>query len=346
MLDLSAARLEAAVFHLVGNKNQEDGYFLSKESLWLQQNDVSSFLRSYATKPFTYGDTQNFSHSSSLEMNETYVFCKRIFENNEVFLETSCELAKHLYEQCTHPQIKSGEFLVCLLSGCHFENKELNAIAMFKIEHKDVFMRLLQVGDGFDTQLIEGLPQAKPDKSCLILETDEEKGYAVLVTESKKGADEQYWRDHFLQVKPASDNFNFTNTILKVTKDFVTREMPEEFTVSKTDSFDLLTRSMDYFKTNDQFDKKDFAETVFKDDRVIDSFMKYEEDFCKYNELPSAEIFEINNQAVKKQSRVYKSILKLDRNFHIYIHGNRDLLEKGTDDDGRKFYKIYFENEE
>jgi len=33
------------------------------------------------------------------------------------------------------------------------------------------------------------------------------------------------------------------------------------------------------------------------------------------------------------------------KNFHIYIHGRRDLIEKGTDESGKKFYKIYFEEE-
>jgi hypothetical protein len=48
---------------------------------------------------------------------------------------------------------------------------------------------------------------------------------------------------------------------------------------------------------------------------------------------------------VKKQARVFKSVLKLDKNFHIYIHGNRELIEQGVEKDGRKFYKIYFEKE-
>jgi hypothetical protein len=103
---------------------------------------------------------------------------------------------------------------------------------------------------------------------------------------------------------------------------------------------------MDYFKSNENFDKQEFAESVFEDDRMIDSFIKYGDDYCKHNELPSADQFEINNTAVKKQARVYKSVLKLDKNFHIYIHGNRELIEKGTDPDGRKFYKIYFNHEE
>jgi hypothetical protein len=49
--------------------------------------------------------------------------------------------------------------------------------------------------------------------------------------------------------------------------------------------------------------------------------------------------------AVKKQERIFKSVLKLDKNFHIYIHGDRELIEQGMDADGRKFYKIYFEEE-
>ena len=57
------------------------------------------------------------------------------------------------------------------------------------------------------------------------------------------------------------------------------------------------------------------------------------------------EIFGISDSAVKKQARSYKSVIKLDRNFHIYVHGNRNLLEQGEDEKG-KFYKVYYEEEE
>ena len=55
--------------------------------------------------------------------------------------------------------------------------------------------------------------------------------------------------------------------------------------------------------------------------------------------------FGISDSAVKKQARSYKSVIKLDRNFHIYVHGNRNLLEQGEDEKG-KFYKVYYEEEE
>ncbi|MCL4639824.1 MAG: nucleoid-associated protein, partial [Olivibacter sp.] len=56
--------------------------------------------------------------------------------------------------------------------------------------------------------------------------------------------------------------------------------------------------------------------------------------------------FEISGQAVKKESKIFKSILKLDKNFHVYIHGKREYIEKGFDEErGKHFYKLYFDQE-
>jgi hypothetical protein len=47
---------------------------------------------------------------------------------------------------------------------------------------------------------------------------------------------------------------------------------------------------------------------------------------------------------VKKQVRGLKSVIRLDRNFDIHIHGNRRLIEQGRDEKG-KYYKIYYQEE-
>lgn len=42
-----------------------------------------------------------------------------------------------------------------------------------------------------------------------------------------------------------------------------------------------------------------------------------------------------------------KSVIKLDKNFHIYVHGRRDLIERGFDEEkGKKYYKVYFDEED
>jgi len=55
--------------------------------------------------------------------------------------------------------------------------------------------------------------------------------------------------------------------------------------------------------------------------------------------------FAISESAVKKQARSLKRIIKLDKNFDILIHGTRDLIEQGIEEDGRKYYKIYYREE-
>ncbi len=69
---------------------------------------------------------------------------------------------------------------------------------------------------------------------------NEESGYRVCITDSNRSNDTQYWKNDFLNIKPASDNYQFTKTFLSITKDFVTKSLPENFEVSKADQIDLL----------------------------------------------------------------------------------------------------------
>jgi hypothetical protein len=77
---------------------------------------------------------------------------------------------------------------------------------------------------------------------------------------------------------------------------------------------------------------------------VIQSFTQYKSDYQKESGLDIADNFTISDSAVKKQARIYKNVIKLDKNFHIYIHGNRDMIEQGNDEKG-KYYKIYYKEE-
>ena len=62
--------------------------------------------------------------------------------------------------------------------------------------------------------------------------------------------------------------------------------------------------------------------------------------------IPDDKFF-ISSKAIKKKAKTYKSILKLDKNFHVYIHGDRNLIEKGYDKEkGKSYYKIYFDTEQ
>jgi hypothetical protein len=103
---------------------------------------------------------------------------------------------------------------------------------------------------------------------------------------------------------------------------------------------------LDYFKKHDHFAEEDFLQDVFQHSEVIDNFTRFKDKYANENHVVLDNEFDISNQAVKKQAKVFKSILKLDRNFHVYIHGSKDLIEKGIEADGRKYYKLFYEEEE
>ncbi len=44
--------------------------------------------------------------------------------------------------------------------------------------------------------------------------------------------------------------------------------------------------------------------------------------------------------------KFFKHVMKLDKNFHVYVHGNPELIERGFDEQRQmKFYKLYYTNE-
>ena len=70
--------------------------------------------------------------------------------------------------------------------------------------------------------------------------------------------------------------------------------------------------------------------------------------FQKEREISIANEFQISNSVVNKQSKIFKSIIKLDSNFDIHILSNSNqFLKKGFDKDvGMSYYKLYFKEEQ
>lgn len=343
-IDFIESEIQSLIIHKVGNKIAGEELVFSKSTTKVN-TDLKLLLSHYFLSHFKSDERYHFSHDVELPLNETYSYISRIFDNPNSLLEQSANLARYLYNQSTHPKIKGGEFYVVYFKDCILEGETLDAIGLFKSENKDTFLEIEQVTSGFVIDSKKGININKLDKGCLIFNTQKEDGYLVSVVDNTNRLDAQYWKDDFLSIQPIKNEFHQTNQFLGITKQFLTKQIPEEFEVSKADQIDLLNRSVDYFKTHEVFDKQEFEEKVFRDDSVIESFRNFNQSYQQENDVTLAENFEISGQAVKKQARAFKRVLKLDKNFHIYIHGDRNLIEQGIDEKGRKFYKIFYEEE-
>jgi hypothetical protein len=345
MIDLSDIQLEAIFIHQVGNKLKEEGLKIAPEATAVADDETSTYLLHYLISSFSSNEIYNFSHASELGLNEVYQFAKRLFAAPETLYQASIDIAKHLYEQTTHPKILAGDLCVCYFKNASINGEGADAIGFFKSELKDVYLKFDALSDVIKVKHENGININRLDKGCLIFNLEEEKGYKVCVIDSNRANDAQYWKNDFLNIKPAADAYHQTKDFLSLTKDYVTKQLSDEFQISKTDQIDLLNRSVNYFKTHENFDKKEFEKEIFNEPAVIESFRKFDTNYQETNAVEMPDSFEISAQAVKKQAKVFKSVLKLDKNFHIYIHGDRDLIEQGAEADGRKYYKIYFKEE-
>lgn len=346
-LDLSIVSFEHVITHHIGNKMREEKLIISNDASTIKDDETKDLLLQYFLGPFKVQEFHQFTHTVELKMNEVYSTIKKIFEFPQGMILESQNIAKLLFDYTNHPKIKSGELNVVYFQDITVEDEITDAVGIFKSETNVPFIKMQKQAAHYDIDHEFGFELKGIDKACLVLKTEEADGYRVLVMDhTNRNSEALYWVDDFLKLTPVNDEYHQTKDFLSITKDFVTGQLPEEHAVSKTDQIDLLNKTMEYFKIKDNFDKTEFEQEVFQDEKLIQSFRDFDSSIRSEQQSPLQDQFEISGQAVKKQSRIYKSVLKLDKNFHVYIHGNRDLIERGTDLDGRKYYKIYYENEQ
>ncbi len=350
MVYYSDASLASLSVHQTGNKLQDDPYRLSDKPLAITDTVLEQLLMQYFLSPFTkINEVYRLWHpSGNTALNELFHFCSDSFTSPGNFHENSRQICQHLHDVSGHPKIKAGELYVAYFENLQMEGELHKAIGIFKSESKEPYLKVYAEENGFKLLYEqEAISIKKLDKGCLIINTEKELGYKVVVTDQTNANEAAYWTDGFLKLMARNDSYSQTNNTLSVYKNFITTQADKEFNISKTDKIDLLNRSIKYFKEKGSFDMDEFSNEVIGYAEGITSFKNYKQQYEQEFETPISESFAINTAAVKKQARVYKSILKLDKNFHIYIHGNKDLIEKGFDaEKNMNFYKVYFRDEQ
>ncbi len=270
----------------------------------------------------------------------------RVFDDPENLHAHSCEIARMLFAFTESEFISSGVLLICDISDVLCNDELTDAVGIYFCPVGDTFFTARDLHQKPVLQFLQGTYLGRQEMACLIYNTDGENGFKIdVIDKSKKSRDGQFWKDHFLQLSPAEDDFYFTSQVMGMTKAFVENQMPIEFETEKKDQWNYLDRSLDYFKTQDHYSEKDFADHVFKDFDVVEAFGDYQEKYQNTHNLALSPDFDVDQYAVKKQARHFKSVLKLDRNFHVYIHGDRSKIEKGQDEQGRKFYRLFYDHE-
>ena len=335
MVNGKEAFVEEFVLHRIGAEGEPSVF--SDFSAVIKGELEQQFLRKLFLRPFT---NMAFTCEFVSEKSALRQLCTNIYDGESI-VENSLAIAKQLIAAATEDKLPGGDLIVVKFSAVQVGNAEHEAVGIFKFDEKEVFLESKLKDDAIALRMKRGLGNNKPNKACLVVFSGESPTLFIIDNQ----ANTEYWQKDFIGSRAKKDNVNSTSDLMHLTKTFITEQLPQDFVVDKADQIDLLNRSVDYFKNHTEFDQDEFTQEVFQEENAIKSYKDYSDRYEKENDVEVQDNFEISAHAVKKQARVFKSVLKLDKNFHIYIHGDRNKIEHGVDENGRKFYKIFYEQE-
>ncbi|MCB9166872.1 MAG: nucleoid-associated protein [Flavobacteriales bacterium] len=339
MVQGKEARVLELVVHHVGNGAEESVF--NDYSAVLNGDEEQAFLRRFFLKPFALvAQTLEFDPGEGRKGNPLQALCRKI-EGGDELVGHSVGIAKLLEKATREQDQRGGDVFIVKFTDVEVAGQAYEALGMYKFEDKEVFLESKARNAQIAMRLRRGLGSRRPDLACLVVFTGDEPTLFVIDDPART----DHWRNGFIHARPKKDHVNSTRNVLEMTKSFITQQLPHDYEIPKADQIDLLNRSVQYFKDNTEFDRGSFAREVFESDEVVESFQRFGDRYQEERALDLEDGFTISADAVKRQARVFKSVLKLDKNFHIYIHGDRNKIERGVDEQGRKFYKIYYEQE-
>nr|HPI69727.1 nucleoid-associated protein [Tenuifilaceae bacterium] len=156
----------------------------------------------------------------------------------------------------------------------------------------------------------------------------------------------RFWKEIFLNIKRREDDFYQTSGYINLCKDFVKDVLYHDGSMDRAEQVTLLNKTRDYFAQTDIFNRDEFEERVIRKPEIVDAFREYKNEYQQELGCDLKDSFTISIDAAKQAKKLFKSVIKLDKNFHLYIHGGRDRVEKGFDrDKGLNYYKLYFDAE-
>lgn len=349
MLNFYPAQIESISLHRVGNKNKNEGIFLSAEPYSLN-DEISGLLKEYFFKPFREKEENYFKfyNEVDVEFNEIFKSVSEIFAEPSKTHLISKKITTHLFEQSNHPHIKSGEVYIVHFSDMVLDNKKVDAVGIFKSELKHDFLQFEEKGENLDILIKQGINTNKLDKGCIVFNDSKEQGYKVLSVDSNR-YDAKYWLENFLGLEPLSDDNFKTKNYLKFCQNFAKDVvLPAE---DKQQEVLFMNRAVNHFAKNDAFEESNFLNEVIENPELIPEFKHYKVEKGPKYSIEDVSNFDIANKAVSDARKKIKNVINLDTNVQIKMdfinpESAEKFVEKGWDEERQMYYYLVYFNKE
>lgn len=319
----------------VGNKSNEDGVSFS-DSL-CQLDGVEEYLLEVINASFKFDDWRQFYYIDDLELNPAYRFVSKIFENESAIIKQANNLARHLYEQSIHPNIKIGELYVVLLEGCEVDGVETNAIGLFKSELHETVLTVKMENNRLVLSPEIGMSLKKLEKGCIVFNVEKEKGYKVVVVDNTlSNKDAHYWVDNFLHVRNCDDDYHQTERLTEMCKKFVEKVSEQ----SAVDGAIIAKKATELLKSVEKLTVDNLPELLCQNDEQKVEFAAYRKSFEEENGALNDEVVLVK-KAVNYKPVTRMNTLRVGDEFDVKVLNPEARMEQGSDDKG-KFWKLYY----
>ncbi len=346
-MNFSQATVRTIITHKVGNKQRGEGILLSN-SLQNFDSELEATILEYFLGVFARKQNfMAFTHPSDLRLNEMYHYAGNLFNHADEtsFIAISKDIARHLHNASTHPKIASGELIVVRFDGIVHNDETINAIGIFKSEHKEPFLKVIEGEGGIRFSKETGINLARIDKGCLILES-RDGDHDVLIIDRDQNI--RYWMDRFLGVAPRRSPEYDTKQVLSLCKAFGDEVLSLKY--EPETKLDFLNGAIDYLEKHDVFDYDSFIhdEMLFNSPELREDFMRYGQEQAEQNPTAYAP-FQVAHKGLDRERSRIKSSVHLDTGMIITFTGTNaqgTYYEKGFDRErGMHYYKLFYNGE-
>ena len=327
--------IKAAVVQRVGNKSNDEGVSFS-DSLCQMDSVEEPFLK-LINSAFKFNDWKQFYYIDDLELNPAFRFVSKIFDDETCIVQQANNLARHLYEQSIHPNIKIGEFYVVLLDNCEVDGEQTQAIGLFKSEVRETVLTVKMEKNRLVLSSEIGMSLKKLEKGCIVFNVDRENGCKVAVVDNTgSNTDAHYWVDNFLHVRASDDDYHQTEKLAGLCAGFVQQVSGQ----SVSDGAFMAMKANEVLKSGEILAVDDLAERICQTDEQKKEFAAFRKSFEEENGALKDEVALVK-KAVNYKPVTRMNVMKVGTDFEVKVLTSEARIEEGKDEGGR-YWKLYY----
>lgn len=331
-----------ATVQKVGNKLKEEGVaFASKAD---NIASATEFISDLIRNTFKFDTLCRFDSIDGLETNATYRFISKIFEDKESFVKQSNNLARHLYDQSTHPAVPNGEFYIVCIEDCVVDGNTVDALLLLKTEAKDSFLTVSYENGEYSIKPQLGLSTRHVDKGCLVFNTNKEDGYLLSISETSTiRQDGKYWFNNFLYAKEIISDFRHTELVANFCASFV-RQVSEQIPEHAMNLAKVSRKIAQQLQVSGvEINATDIISSLGINEEINSLLPKFRNEYENaIGVIP--ETFICSPNAVKRKAITKSNVLKIGSGFEVKILDSTATIEQGYDKEkDLNYIKLFYQ---